>query len=76
MLLIQAIEGQIDKYFSHTKEYFDEKKKQQTLNCHEGLSSPPTLAHSLYITARSLNLNESEFVRMALKEVIDRIQGD
>jgi hypothetical protein len=37
---------------------------------------PPTLAHSLYITARSLNLNESEFVKMALKEVIDRIQGD
>jgi hypothetical protein len=40
-LLIQAIEGQIDKYFSHTKEYFDEKKKQQTLNCHEGLSPLP-----------------------------------
>ncbi len=34
----------------------------------------PTLAHSVYATARSLNMNESEFVRMALMEVIDRIQ--
>lgn len=34
----------------------------------------PTLAHSLHATARSLDLSESEFIRMALMEVIDRIR--
>ena len=37
-------------------------------------SPSPSEAHSLYAKARQLNLSESEFVRMALMEVIDRIQ--
>lgn len=31
------------------------------------------LAHSLYATARSRNLSESEFVRMILMDAIDRL---
>ena len=34
----------------------------------------PSFAHSIYATARQLNLSDSEFVRMAMMEVIDRIQ--
>ena len=32
----------------------------------------PTLAHSVYATARSLNMNESEFVRFVLIEPIEK----
>ena len=34
----------------------------------------PTLAHSVYATARSLNMSESEFVRVVLLDAVDRIQ--
>ncbi len=34
----------------------------------------PTLAHSVYATARSLNMSESEFVRIVLIDAVDKIQ--
>ena len=33
----------------------------------------PTLAHSVYTTARSLNMSESEFVRIVLLDAVQRI---
>ena len=33
----------------------------------------PTLAHSVYATARSLNMSESEFVRIILLDAVDRL---
>ena len=33
----------------------------------------PSFAHSIYATARQLNLSESEFVRMAMMEAIEKI---
>jgi hypothetical protein len=50
------------------------RKNNNHLTAMRAYRLSPTLAHSLYITARSLDLNESEFVRMALMEVIDRIR--
>jgi len=34
----------------------------------------PTLAHSVYATARSLNMSESEFVRVVLLDAVDKIR--
>ena len=34
----------------------------------------PTLAHSVYATARSLNMSESEFVRIVLLDAIEKIR--
>ena len=51
-----------------------QRKNNNHLTAMRAYRLSPTLTHSLYITARSLNLSESEFVRMALMEVIDRIR--
>ena len=50
------------------------RKTTKHLRTTKSFRFPPSLAHSLHATARQLNLSESEFVRMALMEVIDRIQ--
>ena len=34
----------------------------------------PTLAHSVYATARRLNMSESEFVRVVLMDAIEKIR--
>ena len=50
------------------------RKNNKHLTAMRAYRLSPTLAHSLHATARSLNLSESEFIRMALMEAIDRIR--
>lgn len=50
------------------------KRKNKHLRATKTFRCSPTQAHSICATARYLNLSESEFVRMALLEAIDRIQ--
>ena len=45
------------------------RKNNNHLTAMRAYRLSPTLAPSLYITARSLDLNESEFVRMALDRI-------
>ncbi|MCX7107029.1 MAG: hypothetical protein NTV66_05565 [Methylococcales bacterium] len=51
------------------------KRQSKYLRTTKSFRFPPSLAHTIDATARSLNLTTSEFVRMALMEVIDRIQN-
>lgn len=48
-------------------------RQNKHLNTMRSYRLPPTLAHSLYVTARSRNLSESEFVRMVLLDAIERL---
>ncbi len=50
------------------------KRQSKYLRTTKSFRFAPTFVHSLEATARSLNLTTSEFVRMALMEVINRIQ--
>jgi hypothetical protein len=50
------------------------KRQNKHLRTTKSFRFSPTQAHSIYAIARSLSLTESEFVRMALLEAIDRIQ--
>ena len=50
------------------------RKNNKHLTAMRAYRLSPTLAHSLHATARNLDLSESEFIRMALMEVIDRIR--
>jgi hypothetical protein len=50
------------------------KKTSKHLRTTKTFRFSPTQAHSIFATARYLNLTELEFVRMALLEAIDRIQ--
>jgi hypothetical protein len=50
------------------------KKSNKHLRTTKTFRCSPTLAHSVFATARNLNLNESEFVRMVLLDAIARIQ--
>ena len=50
------------------------KRQSKYLRTTKSFRFPASLAHSIDGTARSLNLTTSQFVRMALMEVIDRIQ--
>jgi len=50
-------------------------KSHQTkhLNTMRSYRLPPTLAHSLTVTARRYHLSESEFVRMLLLDGLERL---
>ena len=48
------------------------KKTNRHLRTTKSFRFSPTLAHSLYATARMLNMTESEFVRKVLIEALDR----
>jgi hypothetical protein len=50
------------------------KRQSKYLRTTKSFRFAPTFTHSLEATARSLDLTTSAFVRMALMEVIDRIQ--
>ena len=50
------------------------RKNNKHLTAMRAYRLSPTLAHSLHATARSLDLSESEFIRLALMEAINRIQ--
>ena len=50
------------------------RKNNQQLTAMRAYRFTPTLAHIIYSRARSLNINESEFVRRVLMDAIDRIQ--
>ena len=65
--------SQRDKYFCHTGVLMM-RKTTKHLRTTKSFRFTPSLAHSLHATARQLNLSDSEFVRMAMMEVIDRIQ--
>jgi len=54
-------------------EYFMKKQHNQHLKTMRSYRFSPTFAHSVYTTARSLNLSESEFVRMVLTDAMDRL---
>ena len=49
-------------------------KNNKQLTAMRAYRFTPTLAHIIYARARSLNMNESEFVRRVLMDAIDRIQ--
>lgn len=49
------------------------KRQNKHLRTSRTYRFSPSLAHSISRTAQSLNLSESEFVRMALADTIDRI---
>ena len=51
-----------------------QRKNNKHLTAMRAYRLSPTLAHSLHATARGLNLSESEFIRLALMEAINRIQ--
>jgi len=46
-------------------------RNSKHLNTMRSYRLPPCLAHSLYATARSRNLSESELVRMIQMEAMD-----
>ena len=50
------------------------RKNNKHLTAMRAYRLSPTLAHSLHATARGLNLSESEFIRLALMEAINRIR--
>jgi len=51
------------------------KRQSKYLRIIKSYRFTPTFAHNLAVTAKDLNLSESEFVRIALTEVIGRIQS-
>jgi hypothetical protein len=51
------------------------KRQSRYLRTIKSYRFTPTFAHNLTATANGLNISESEFVRMALTEVIGRIQS-
>ena len=63
---------QRDKYFCHTGVLIM-RTTTKHLRTIKSFRFTPSFAHSIYATARQLNLSESEFVRMALMEVIEKI---
>ena len=49
-------------------------KNNKQLTAMRAYRFTPTLAHIIYARARSLNMNESEFVRRVLMDAIDQIK--
>ncbi|MCX7085832.1 MAG: hypothetical protein NTY69_09885 [Methylococcales bacterium] len=48
-------------------------KNSKKLTAMRAYRFSPGLAHSVYATARSLNLSESEFVRVVLLDAVGRL---
>ena len=63
-----------DKYSVIRRSILMKRKNNQQLTAMRAYRFTPTLAHIIYARARSLNMNESEFVRRVLMDAIDRIQ--
>ena len=50
------------------------RKNNQQLTAMRAYRFTPTLAHIIYARARSLNMNESEFVRRVLMDAVEKIR--
>ena len=63
-----------DKYSVIQRSFIMKPRNNKNLIKMKAYRFTPTLAHSVYATARSLNMSESEFVRVVLLDAVDRIQ--
>jgi hypothetical protein len=52
------------------------RKNNKQLTAMRAYRFTPTLAHIIYARARSLNINESEFVRRVLMDAVEKIASD
>jgi hypothetical protein len=63
-----------DKYSVIRMSFIMKPRNNKNLMAMRAYRFNPTLAHSVYATARSLNMSESEFVRVVLLDAVDKIR--